>query len=139
LADLVADSNDELQEVILGTGFGGITDLKVGPDGRLYVLSIAQGKIYAIASLPATLQGMLTDRTTGVALAGVKVRARLIGAEPSVRASTTTDASGAFTLNDLIPGSYGVLFSRCGYRPQPGQVELITQEPVTVDVQLQPR
>lgn len=139
LADLVADSNDELQEVILGTGFGGITDLKVGPDGRLYVLSIAQGKIYAIASAPATLQGMVTDQTTGVALAGVKVRARLIGAEPSVRASTSTDASGAFTLNDLIPGSYGVLFSRRGYRLQPGQVKLITQEPVTVDVQLQPR
>ena len=56
LADLVADADDELQEVILGSGFGGITDLKVGPDGRLYVLSIAQGKIYAIASAPATLQ-----------------------------------------------------------------------------------
>src|SRR5215813_10059161 len=37
LADLVADSNAEFQESLLGTGFGGITDLKVGPDGLLYV------------------------------------------------------------------------------------------------------
>jgi glucose/arabinose dehydrogenase len=32
LSDLVADSNAEFQEVLLGTGFGGITDLKVGPE-----------------------------------------------------------------------------------------------------------
>ena len=49
LTDLVADSNGELQEVILGTGFGGITDLKVGPDGLLYVLSFGQGKIFVIS------------------------------------------------------------------------------------------
>jgi glucose/arabinose dehydrogenase len=139
LADLVADSDDELQEVILGTGFGAITDLKVGPDGRLYVLSIAHGKIYAIASAPATLQGVVTDGTTGVALAGVKVRARLIGADPAVRADTSTNASGAYILRDLIPGRYRVLFSRSGYQPQRGQVGLIAEEPVTANVQLQPR
>ncbi len=48
LADLVADDAGELEEVILGTNFGGITDLKVGPDGLLYVLSF-QGKIFVIS------------------------------------------------------------------------------------------
>jgi aldose sugar dehydrogenase len=56
LLDLVADSNAELGEVILGTGFGtrfnGITDLKVGPDGCLYVLSFGLGKIFAILAQP---------------------------------------------------------------------------------------
>jgi glucose/arabinose dehydrogenase len=41
LADLVADDAGELEEVILGTNFGGITDLEVGPDGLLYVLSFS--------------------------------------------------------------------------------------------------
>jgi hypothetical protein len=50
LADLVADSDAELQEIILGTGFGGITDLKVGPDGLLYVLSFGLGKVFVISS-----------------------------------------------------------------------------------------
>jgi glucose/arabinose dehydrogenase len=50
LGDLVADDSNELQEVIFGTGFGGITDLKVGPDGLLYVLSFGQGKIFVISS-----------------------------------------------------------------------------------------
>lgn len=36
------------QEVIFGTGFGGITDLTVGPDGYLYVVSIGQGKVFRI-------------------------------------------------------------------------------------------
>jgi aldose sugar dehydrogenase len=52
LSDLVADSDAEFQEVLLGIGFGGITDLKVGPDGLLYVLSFGLGKIFAISSQP---------------------------------------------------------------------------------------
>jgi glucose/arabinose dehydrogenase len=53
LSDLVADSNAEFQEVLLGTGFGGITDLKVGPDGLLYVLSFGLGRIFVISGQPA--------------------------------------------------------------------------------------
>ena len=36
------------EEVIFGQGFGGITDLTVGPDGYLYVVSIGQGKVFRI-------------------------------------------------------------------------------------------
>ena len=36
------------EDVIFGGGFGGITDLTVGPDGYLYVVSIGQGKIFRI-------------------------------------------------------------------------------------------
>jgi hypothetical protein len=50
LADLVADSSAELQEIILGTGFGGITDLKVGPDGLLYVLSFGLGRVFVVSN-----------------------------------------------------------------------------------------
>jgi glucose/arabinose dehydrogenase len=48
LADRVADSSEELTTVTFAEGFGGITDLEVGPDGYLYVLSIGQGAIYKI-------------------------------------------------------------------------------------------
>jgi glucose/arabinose dehydrogenase len=50
LADLVADNTTELDELIFGSGFNGITDLKAGVDGRLYVVSFGDGKIYAISS-----------------------------------------------------------------------------------------
>jgi len=49
LADQVGDDVGELQDVIFGTGFRGITDLKVGPDGLLYVVSFIQGKIFTVS------------------------------------------------------------------------------------------
>ncbi len=39
LNDSIADSVEELDSAIFGTGFGRITDIEVGPDGFLYVLS----------------------------------------------------------------------------------------------------
>src|SRR5690242_876585 len=49
LADKVANTDKELQSIIFGTGFGGISDLEVGPDGYLYVVSLGQGKIFKIS------------------------------------------------------------------------------------------
>jgi hypothetical protein len=49
LLDHVIDQSGQSNEVILGTGFNGITDLKVGPDGFLYVVSIGAGAIYRIS------------------------------------------------------------------------------------------
>jgi glucose/arabinose dehydrogenase len=40
---------DVLDEIIFGENFGGITDLKIGPDGYLYVVSVGIGKIFRIA------------------------------------------------------------------------------------------
>ncbi len=49
LLDHLIDKSGQSNEVILGTGFSGITDLKVGPDGLLYVVSIGDGAIYRIS------------------------------------------------------------------------------------------
>ena len=43
LADKVANGVNDLKGLIFGRNFGGITDIQVGPDGYLYVLSIYQG------------------------------------------------------------------------------------------------
>lgn len=48
LGDEIADNDDELQSIVLADGFNGITDLEVGPDGDLYVLSFA-GSIFKIS------------------------------------------------------------------------------------------
>jgi glucose/arabinose dehydrogenase len=48
LEDLVADTAEELNAVILGRGFlGGITDIETGPDGYLYILTLS-GDLYRI-------------------------------------------------------------------------------------------
>jgi aldose sugar dehydrogenase len=56
LADREANTDSETQQIIFGEGFGGITDLKIGPgqgDGYLYGLSFSNGAIYKI--LPKTV------------------------------------------------------------------------------------
>lgn len=52
LADRIANTTSELKDVIFGRGFGGITDLEVGPyDGFLYVVSHRQGTIFRIVPI----------------------------------------------------------------------------------------
>jgi aldose sugar dehydrogenase len=48
LNDKVADSDIELKDVILADGFNSITDMEIGPDGYLYILSMLEGKIFRI-------------------------------------------------------------------------------------------
>jgi glucose/arabinose dehydrogenase len=49
LADRVADTAEEIQGILFGEGFGRITDMQIGPDGYLYVLSLrGGGTIYKI-------------------------------------------------------------------------------------------
>ena len=66
LGDLVADNNTELQELIWGTGFVGITDLKIGPDALLYVLSFSLGKIFAISRFPSSLAAAVLPSSRSV-------------------------------------------------------------------------
>lgn len=54
LADKIADTDDETKNMIFGSNFGGISDMEIGPDGFLYVLSFARGTIYRI--VPVTSQ-----------------------------------------------------------------------------------
>ncbi|HSF00870.1 MAG TPA: PQQ-dependent sugar dehydrogenase [Nitrososphaeraceae archaeon] len=53
LTDLVADNEEEMSAIALGTNFGGITDIETGPDGFMYILTLdreldGEGKIYRI-------------------------------------------------------------------------------------------
>jgi glucose/arabinose dehydrogenase len=48
LLDKVVDDDDEANSLLFGTGFGGISDIEIGPDGYLYVLSFKEGKLYMI-------------------------------------------------------------------------------------------
>ena len=51
LNDLVLDNEDNPSEIIFGTGFAGITDIKEGPDGSIYIVTIGDGKIFRISPI----------------------------------------------------------------------------------------
>jgi len=46
--DFVADNNAERDQYRLGYQFGNVTDLKIGPDGFLYVVGYISGSVYRI-------------------------------------------------------------------------------------------
>ena len=48
LLDRVVDNDEEGDPLIFGTGFKAITDIEIGPDGYLYVLSFDEGILYKI-------------------------------------------------------------------------------------------
>jgi glucose/arabinose dehydrogenase len=49
LRDRVVNRHDNIEDILFGEGFGSVTDIKVGPDGFLYILSYYTGSIYRIA------------------------------------------------------------------------------------------
>ncbi len=55
LQDNVVNKGESLEEIVIGTGFGCITDIEIGPDGFLYVVSLSKGKIFRIAPKEAII------------------------------------------------------------------------------------
>ena len=45
---LIRNPNSGVEDLVFGEDFGGISDLKLGPDGYLYVVSIGLGKVFRI-------------------------------------------------------------------------------------------
>jgi glucose/arabinose dehydrogenase len=62
LDDKVAYTYDELEDITFAHGLGIITDIEVGPDGYLYVVSLAHGAIYRI------IPGGNSNGTNGVSI-----------------------------------------------------------------------
>jgi hypothetical protein len=47
--DAVIDSDSEIASSILGNGFGSITDIETGPDGKVYITDLRTGTVYSIS------------------------------------------------------------------------------------------
>jgi glucose/arabinose dehydrogenase len=66
LQDRVADNgaaacSAEQSEILFGSGFGVVTDIENGPDGRLYVVSLSSGRIYRIGPRPGAFPDIDRD------------------------------------------------------------------------------
>ncbi|MGD8431975.1 MAG: hypothetical protein PVG23_05320, partial [Nitrosopumilaceae archaeon] len=63
LQDLVVNENESFDEILVGTGFGCVTDIERGPDGFLYVVSLSEGVIYRI--IPKTISPITDSENNG--------------------------------------------------------------------------
>ncbi len=109
LADRVADSGTERNLSRWGAGWGVVTDLKIGPDGYLYVCSLFANRVYRIRPVnpPAILNGRARlEGRQGLPL-GVPLTLQLLSGNTVVQSITTTlDAYGRFSERIANPGSY---------------------------------
>ena len=48
LQDNIINKNESMDEIIIGTGFGCVTDIERGPDGFLYIVSLSEGTVFRI-------------------------------------------------------------------------------------------
>lgn len=111
LADRVADSAAERNSLTWGTNWGIVTDLKIGPDGYLYVVSLFANRVYRIRPVnpPPILNGRaLLDGRAGLPL-GVPLRLTLLQNSTPVETITTQlDAYGQFSERIAASGTYTV-------------------------------
>jgi glucose/arabinose dehydrogenase len=108
LTDKIANTDTEAQQAIFGEGFGGISDLKVGPtDGYLYVLSISNGAIYKITGAADSTPPTVVSTKPANAATGVEVSS-LVTADFSEAVQNPTVTTSTFNLktnNINVPGS----------------------------------
>jgi aldose sugar dehydrogenase len=108
LADRALDPGDEVGNILFGTGFGGITDVKVGPDGYLYVLTFQDdGSIFRIVP-----EGVVADETdeedSGATAAAAATTDETDGTDEedsgatAAAAATTDDDAGARSLSQIL-------------------------------------
>jgi aldose sugar dehydrogenase len=108
LTDKIANTDTEAQQAIFGEGFGGVSDLKVGPtDGYLYVLSISNGAIYKIIGAADSTPPTVVSTKPANAATGVEVSS-LVTADFSEAVQNPTVTTSTFNLktnNINVPGS----------------------------------
>ncbi len=120
LADRVADSTTERNLSRIGTSWGVVTDLRMGPDGYLYVVSYLANRIYRIRPVnpPAIVHGQARLQGRQGLPLGVPLTLELIqGANTVQTISTTLDAYGRFSERVSTPGTYTVRARAGKYLP----------------------
>ena len=63
LQDKIINKDESMDELIIGTGFGCVTDIERGPDGFLYVVSLSEGKIFRI--IPTIISESMINSNNG--------------------------------------------------------------------------
>lgn len=110
-ADRVADSLAEKDAFQIGSGFPVITDMEMGPDGYLYVLTFS-GRVNRIrpANPPATISGTVTLGDYSGSLTGIPISLMLMNGTTVVDTlSTTLDSNGSYSVTTPTLGTWQVV------------------------------
>ncbi|MDQ3851841.1 MAG: PQQ-dependent sugar dehydrogenase [Thermoproteota archaeon] len=114
LDDSVANTPEEAEDAIFGTGFGSITDIKTGPDGYLYILSFVDGTLFRVVPAAGVLRqdavvaGGTADLTVRAAdLSGNTITGVYIVIE-STNGTTLMEGHAPLTFTGAVGSTYTV-------------------------------
>ena len=118
LADKEVNDPKENQPFIFGQGFGGITDIEVGPDGFMYVLSYT-GSLFRIVPSSAS-----TTTTAGSSINSADDAAEANTEEqPAVEQPESDNNQNAAQNDNSIPAVILGLYGDKSYSPNPITIE----------------
>jgi glucose/arabinose dehydrogenase/plastocyanin len=116
LADKEVNDPKENQPFIFGQGFGGITDIEVGPDGFLYVLSYT-GSLFRIVPSPAGTTTTMSSSASPANNAGTTEDQQAVE-----QSENENDQSVALNGNS-VPAVILGLYDAKSYSPNPITIE----------------
>jgi len=101
LQDNIINKNESMDEIIIGTGFGCVTDIERGPDGFLYVVSLSESAIFRI--LPTASAANVIDSKNG---GGCLIATATFGSELSPQVQQLRELRD----NSILQTKSGTLF-----------------------------
>jgi glucose/arabinose dehydrogenase len=135
LQDKVVNIGESLDEIIFGEGFGCITDLEIGPDGLLYIVSLSEGTIFRM--IP---QSMTTTSTTEEG-GGCLIATATYGSELAPQVQFLREIRDNTVLSTASGTSFMTAFNSFYYSFSPAVADLERQNPMfkeTVKVTITP-
>jgi len=129
LQDNVVNKNETMDEIIIGTGFGCVTDIEKGPDGFLYVVSLSEGTIFRI--LPTVNAVNVTNSKNG---GGCLIATATYGSELAPLVQQLRELRNNKLLNTEAGTSFMNSFNQFYYSFSPTIADLERENPVFKEI-----
>ncbi|MGM7702002.1 carboxypeptidase regulatory-like domain-containing protein [Pseudalkalibacillus sp. Hm43] len=87
---------------------------------------------------PASVTGTIINSSTGLPITGQMIEIRVVDLNGNTVTTTFTDLNGQYEVNNLTPGSYGILASATDFQTNSATVMLLPGETTIANVALTP-
>lgn len=126
LSDKVLNTDESMDEILFGTGFGCMTDIEVGPDGLVYIVSLSDEKIYRLVPKAMAEQSNQKSDTDG----GCLIATAAYGTELSAQVQLLREIRDNVLLNTESGTIFMAGFNQFYYSFSPEIADLERQSPV---------
>ena len=135
LADRVLNTGESMGEILLGTGFGCVTDIEMGPDGLLYIVSLSDGKIYRLIPKAMAEQIDQVPKTdTGAKNGGCLIATATYGTELSTQVQMLREIRDNVLLDTKAGTSFMSEFNQIYYYFSPTVADWERQSPIFKEI-----